>query len=309
MENNKFADYPFDDDQIDFLEIIKILWGRRIFIFTFTSIITIIAIIYALSLPNIYSSKAHLVPQVENSSASSGLGAYSGLAGIAGISLGGDTENLSIEAMARIKSFDFFSKHFLPNIKLEDLLAVDSWDRNNNKVLYKEKIFDEVSKKWVRKVSPPKSSIPSDQEAYRKYKKIISVVEDKKTKYVTLSIKHQSPYVAQNWANIIVNNVNESMRKETKDIADQSILFLNQKYQETSVNDLKIAIAELIDSQMQKLMFASVRKDYIYKTIDSPLVSELKSSPNRALICIIGTLIGFFLAIILVLGIHYKKNS
>tara|TARA_B100000963_G_scaffold362025_1_gene402257 strand:- start:23286 stop:24215 length:930 start_codon:yes stop_codon:yes gene_type:complete len=309
MENNKFADYPFDDDRIDFLEIIKILWGKRIVIFTFTSIISIIAIIYALYLPNIYSSKAHLVPQVENSSASSALGAYSGLAGMAGISLGGDTENLSIEAMARIKSFDFFSIHFLPNIKLEDLLAVDSWDRNNNKVSYKEKIFDEASKKWVRKVRPPKSTVPSDQEAYRKYKKIISVVEDKKTKYVTLSINHQSPYVAQNWVNIIVNNLNESMRKQTLDTADQSILFLNQKYQETSVNDLKIAIAELIDSQMQKLMFASVREDYIYKTIDSPLVSELKSSPDRAFICIFGTLAGFFLAIMLVLGNHYFKNS
>ena len=124
-----------------------------------------------------------------------------------------------------------------------------------------------------------------------------------------MSIRHQSPYVAQNWVSIIVDNVNESMRKETKDISDQSITFLNEKYEETSVNDLRKAIAELIDAQMQKLMFASVRNDYVYKTIESPLVPELKSSPNRAVICIVGTLIGFFLSIILVLIIQLRKGS
>ena len=60
---------------------------------------------------------------------------------------------------------------------------------------------------------------------------------------------------------------------------------------------------------MQKLMFASVRNDYVYKTIESPLVPELKSSPNRAVICIVGTLIGFFLSIFLVLIMQLRKGS
>ena len=184
-----------------------------------------------------------------------------------------------------------------------------SWNRKTNTITYKEKLFDDAAKKWIREVKAPKSIIPSNQEAFREYKKIISVTEDKKTKYVTLSIRHQSPYVAQNWVSIIVDNINESMRKETKDISDQSITFLNEKYEETSVNDLRKAIAELIDAQMQKLMFASVRNDYVYKTIESPLVPELKSSPNRAVICIVGTLIGFFLSIILVLIIQLRKGS
>lgn len=297
------------DETIDLSQVILSLWKNKVLILVVSIMFAVASVLYALSLPNIYVSKTHLVPQVENSSVSSSLGAYSNLAGMAGISLGSDGDNLSMEAMARIKSFDFFSSQFLPKIKLEDLLAVESWNRKTNTITYKEKLFDDAAKKWIREVKAPKSIIPSNQEAFREYKKIISVTEDKKTKYVTLSIRHQSPYVAQNWVSIIVDNINESMRKETKDISDQSITFLNEKYEETSVNDLRKAIAELIDAQMQKLMFASVRNDYVYKTIESPLVPELKSSPNRAVICIVGTLIGFFLSIILVLIIQLRKGS
>ena len=297
------------DETIDLSQVILSLWKNKVLILVVSIMFAVASVLYALSLPNIYVSKTHLVPQVENSSVSSSLGAYSNLAGMAGISLGSDGDNLSMEAMARIKSFDFFSSQFLPKIKLEDLLAVESWNRKTNTITYKEKLFDDAAKKWIREVKAPKSIIPSNQEAFREYKKIISVTEDKKTKYVTLSIRHQSPYVAQNWVSIIVDNINESMRKETKDISDQSITFLNEKYEETSVNDLRKAIAELIDAQMQKLMFASVRNDYVYKTIESPLVPELKSSPNRAVICIVGTLIGFFLSIFLVLIMQLRKGS
>ena len=297
------------DETIDLSQLILSLWKNKVLILVVSIVFAVASVLYALSLPNIYVSKTHLVPQVENSSVSSSLGAYSNLAGMAGISLGSDGDNLSMEAMARIKSFDFFSSQFLPKIKLENLLAVESWNRKTNTITYKEKLFDAAAKKWIREVKAPKSIIPSNQEAFREYKKIISVTEDKKTKYVTLSIRHQSPYVAQNWVSIIVDNINESMRKETKDISDQSITFLNEKYEETSVNDLRKAIAELIDAQMQKLMFASVRNDYVYKTIESPLVPELKSSPNRAVICIVGTLIGFFLSIFLVLIMQLRKGS
>ena len=297
------------DETIDLSQVILSLWKNKVLILVVSIMFAVASVLYALSLPNIYVSKTHLVPQVENSSVSSSLGAYSNLAGMAGISLGSDGDNLSMEAMARIKSFDFFSSQFLPKIKLENLLAVESWNRKTNTITYKEKLFDAAAKKWIREVKAPKSIIPSNQEAFREYKKIISVTEDKKTKYVTLSIRHKSPYVAQNWVSIIVDNINESMRKETKDISDQSITFLNEKYEETSVNDLRKAIAELIDAQMQKLMFASVRNDYVYKTIESPLVPELKSSPNRAVICIVGTLIGFFLSIFLVLIMQLRKGS
>ena len=58
---------------------------------------------------------------------------------------------------------------------------------------------------------------------------------------------------------------------------------------------------------MQILMLASSNEAYVFKAIDSPFVPEKKSSPRRALICIIGTLIGAILSLIIVFSQYYRK--
>ena len=40
-------------------------------------------------------------------------------------------------------------------------------------------------------------SIPSKQDAYYEYKDILSISEDKNTKFVNISIQYQSPHVAK----------------------------------------------------------------------------------------------------------------
>ena len=191
-------------------------------------------------------------------------------------------------------SFDF-SKHFLPYIELENLFAVDKWNRNNNTITYLKNIYDPVTKTWVRKVKPPKKNVPSEQEAYKQYKLAVTVNENKKNKYVSISVTHKSPYVAKKWNDIIVSQINKSMREESQKIAQESIVFLNEAYNKTKKDVIKKAVSELIETQMQTLMLSSVSKDYVYKTIDSALIPEGKSSPNRALICIVITLIGGFI--------------
>ena len=118
------------------------LLKRKYLISLLTTIAAVLSVLYALSLPNIYTSKALLAPSSSNNSTSN-MGAYSSLAGLAGISLpGGESGNPIIEAMARIKSFDFFVNYFVPNIKIENLVAVDSWLREDNIMIYKSNIFD-----------------------------------------------------------------------------------------------------------------------------------------------------------------------
>ena len=43
---------------------------------------------------------------------------------------------------------------------------------------------------------------------------------------------------------------------------------------------------------MQTLMLASSSKAYIFKTIESPVVPEEKSAPNRPLILLLGLILG-----------------
>ena len=56
-------------------------------------------------------------------------------------------------------------------------------------------------------------------------------------------------------------------------------------------------------------MLAASNEDYVFKIIDPPIASEERSKPNRALICIIGVLIGFLLAVLTIFIVEYRKIS
>ena len=58
---------------------------------------------------------------------------------------------------------------------------------------------------------------------------------------------------------------------------------------------------------MQTLMLASTNKAYVFKVLDSPIVPEIKSGPIRSIICVIGTLIGGALSLLIVFIQHYRK--
>ena len=289
------------DNEIDLAELFSIIWNKKLFISIFTSIAALISVLYALYLPNIYTSSSLLAPTTEDNSLSSQLGSFSGLAGLAGVSLpAGNISNSQI-AVKRIESFEFFSKYFLPNIKLEDLMAVDEWDAKNNSLIYDDSEFNSTSNEWSRK--------PSDQKAYKEYKRALSISQEELTGLVYLSMKHKSPVVAQNWVDTIIYNINECMREIDKQDAQNSIDFLNESLKNTNSQSIKVVFAKLMESQMQTLMLASSNEAYVFKTINSPIVPEDKSSPSRALICILGTLLGGILSILIVLFRNFRQTS
>jgi LPS O-antigen subunit length determinant protein (WzzB/FepE family) len=303
QENN--TNYYYENE-IDVKEVFYALWSKKIFITVITTIFAILSVIYALNLPNIFTSTATLAVANEKSTLSSKLGSYSALAGIAGVSLPSDSNNPSAEAIERIKSFDFFTEHFLPYINLEDLYAAKEWNSEEDIIIYDKKLFNKSKNKWVRNEIP---SIPSEQEAYEIYQKILSVSEDKKTRFVYISIKYFSPNIAKDWVEIVVKNINESMRSENMRVSSKSIAFLRERAENTNIKEIRDAISQLLQSQMQNLMLATASEDYIYKILNSPIAPEKKSEPGRALICFFGTFIGLLLSCVFALISHYRKIS
>ena len=86
-------------------------------------------------LPNIYESKALLVPVNSSSGISGALSSYRGLGGLAGINFpfGGDIGN-SQKAIKKINSLSFFENNIQKNIHLPDLMAFESWNSKTNTV-------------------------------------------------------------------------------------------------------------------------------------------------------------------------------
>ena len=298
------------DNEINLRELFYALWDKIFYIGVITSIFSLISIIYALMLPNVFQSQASMMPLIdEGNGMNSILGRYSGMTSLAGISLPSESRTKGQEAIARIKSFEFFSNDFLPQIKLENLMAVKEWNQTNNTLIYEESTFNSESRQWVRKVSPPKSIVPSSQEAYEKYQIIMNIKEDKITSFVTLSVEHKSPVIAQQWVEIILDQIDQVMRDQDRQTAMRSIEYLNSLTPTVNYEEIKQALSALQQEQMKKLMMVEANANYIFKVLDSPIVPEKKSKPRRALIVILGSLLGMMLSSLGVLVFHYTRKS
>ena len=293
------------DDEIDLRELFTVLWRGKLLIVGVTLLFAIGAVVYALSLPNIYRSEALLAPATEAGGGGSALGGLSGLAGMAGISLpggGADKTALGLEVM---QSRAFIERLFDQHELLVPLMAATGWNVQTGELLLDADAYDAVNETWLREPDPPRQSKPSAQEAYGKFQKVLAVAEDKKTGFVNLSVEHFSPIVAQQWVTWLVQDVNNVMREQEVSEAERSITYLKGQVANTSLTDLQAMFFELIQSQTETIMLAKVREEYLFKTIDPAIVPEQKYGPKRARICVLGTLLGGMLAVLLVLIRHY----
>lgn len=289
-------------DEINVRDLIKVLWDKKFFISSVTSLFAIIAIIYSLSLSNVYESQTILAPANDSDSSMGMLQQYSPMASLAGISLGSDTaKDKSLEAIARINSFDFFSEFILPEISLQDLMALKKWNSSSNTVEYDNNIFNSNKNIWIE-------SIPSAQEAFARYKKIMSISQDRKTQFVNITITHKSPYIAQEWVSIIVRNINMSMRDNEKNKVKKSIDFLNNQAMAVKYEEVRQSITALQQEQIKSLMLIEASQEYIFKSISSPIAPEFKSGPPRSAIIIVITLLGLVLSLIIVLINHFNNK-
>ena len=299
------------DDEIDLRELFYVLLKGKWIIVSLTAFVSIIGVIYSLLLPNIYESKAILVPVNSSSGISGALGSYSGLAGLAGISLptGGDEGN-SVKAIQKISSLSFFENHILVNIHLPDLMALKSWNSITNSLVFDDSIYDTNNKTWIRDYSYPQQQIPSAQESFQVFKsEHLLLSEDKKSGFITLSIKHQSPFIARQWVELVVNEINAFYRQKDKLESEKAARYLNQQILMTSLSEIKEVLAQLLQEETKKLTLIEANDYYVFDYIDPPAVMEKKSEPNRALIWILSALFGGMLSVVLVFIRHYAAKQ
>ena len=313
MQEIKDKKHSIDfDDEIDLRELFKALSDGKWLILALTTLVSIFGVIYSLYLPNIYKSEAILVPVTPSNNISGALGSYGGIAGLAGISLSsGDDEGNSVKALKKIGSLSFFENNILQNIFLPDLMAVKYWDVEKNIVVYDDSIYQRTSNTWVRDVSYPKKQIPTAQESFEVFTdKHLYISQDQKTGFITLSIRHQSPFIARQWVELIINEVNNFYRQKDKAESEKAVNYLNQQIEITGLTQIKQVIAELLQEETQKLTLIEANQYYVFDYIDPPAVMERKSEPKRSIIIIIITLLGAVIGVFFVLLKHYvfKKS-
>jgi len=118
---------------------------------------------------------------------------------------------------------------------------------------------------------------------------------------VRVSVEHYSPTVARQWVDWLVDDLNSEIMRQDVSEAEQAIEYLNKQIANTSLAELQTVFFSLIEEQTKTVMLAKVSSEYLLKTLDPAVAPEEKAKPKRALIAVLGTLLGGFLGIVIVL--------
>ena len=308
IQNQSYQPY---DDEIDLRELFSVLWSAKILILVITLAFTSISIVYALITPNKYQATVVLAPAEQNSSGiSSALSKFGGLASLAGISLGDDQSGETRIAIEVMQSRSFIEQFIKQSGIMVEIMAAKGWDSNQRRLIIDKDIFDIQTRQWARTPPPGRQITPILWEAYEIFKdKMLSVSEDKKTGLVTVGIEYYSPYLAKQWVENYILAINLYLQQRKLKRIEKNIRYLEEQIATTSVAEMREIFFTLIEEQIKNKMLVEASPDYAFTSVSEAMLPEEKSQPKRALIVVLGNLLGAMLSICLVLLRHYWFNS
>ena len=303
LEKTK-KEISFTENEIDIKEFFHVIWTNRIQIIIITIAFAFLSLFYSLSLTNMFRSES--LSQIAGSSGQDFSNSISTLADMAGISAPKSDQETKAYVVMEVVSSRAFLKHLMTfDDVLPSLMAAKEFDWTNQKLIFDKTKYDPTKKKWIRKVNPMVSQIPSVQETYVKYKQAVGFSVVERTGFIRISIKHQSPIFAKDFLDLIIGEVNTLLRKNDLQESTDALTFLKNEMSKTSLLEIRSSINDVIESQLKTQMMAKVREDYVLKLIEPPFYPEVKFSPNRPLISILGTLLGLMVGTIFVVVRFY----
>jgi len=310
VQNQIQTPQPYDDE-IDLRELFSVLWAGKKLIVAVTAIFAVVSVIYALSLANQYKASA-VVSSAHSGGSSLGAmaGQLGGLASLAGINIGSGESNETQEAMEIMQSWGFLEA-FIQTHKLQvPVYAATGWDEPSNSLKLDDDLYDAASKRWlIEDDASGENRAPSSWELYESFKSRVAVSQDKTSGLINVSVEYYSPQIAKQWVDLFIRTINDYMRARKLEQVNRNIEYLTVQIEKTAIADMREVFYELIEEQTKSKMLAEASPEYAFVTVSRAMVPEEKSQPKRALVCILGTLLGGMLSVLWVLVRRYAFSK
>jgi uncharacterized protein involved in exopolysaccharide biosynthesis len=309
VQNNIQNDTQYDDE-IDLRELFGALWAGSRKIIAITAVFAFVSVIYALSVSNQYKATVLLAPaQSDGSDLSGALGQLGGLASLAGVSIGGGDSSEAQMAQEIMKSWSFIDGFIADNDLAVELSAVKDWSKGSNELLINDGVYDTENKQWLIENESGVTGPPSSWVLFQAFSERLVVSENKKSGLVSVSIEYYSPQIAKQWLDMYVAAINAHMQQRQMEKVTNNINYLQAQIEKTSIAEMREVFYTIIAEQTKNKMVAEASPEYAFVAVSPSMVPEEKSQPERAFICIIGTLLGGILSVLLVLVMHYARKS
>ena len=295
------------NDEIDFEELLRVLWSAKIKIIAITALFAFISVVYALWVPNQYKAEILLAPAQYDGSDLSGISRQiGGLASLAGVNLG-DSQTSEVQIAQEVMRSWSFIEDFIRTNKIEvEVYAAKGWDRKTNKLLIDDDLYNIKTQEWyVEDDNTGEIGPPSTWKLYKEFSELLVIAEDESLGLVSLSIEHYSPYIAKQWSDLYISAINAHMQKRQLERVNNNINYLNLQIEKTSKAEMKEIFYKIVEEQTKDKMVAEASPEYAFVVVSPSMIPEEKSQPQRALIVILCTFLGGILSILIVLVKHY----
>jgi uncharacterized protein involved in exopolysaccharide biosynthesis len=219
----------------------------------------------------------------------SSIGGLSGLASLAGINIGGAETS---EPLAVLRSREFGSA-FIEDLNLLPVFFNSELDARTGRW----KSAD--ARKW-----------PDIRDGYKFFdEEVRKVAEDKKTSLVTLSIEWTDASVAAQWANLLVERLNDRLRRRALTEAEGNVAYLRSELANTNVVGLQQSVGRLLDTELQKVMLARGTKEFAYRVVDKAVAPKWRTKPRRLQTVLLSVLGGATLMVIAVCANYVARRD
>ncbi len=285
---------PNPDDKVD----LRLLWRHfirnkwRIALYMLVPMV-LAAIVVSLMRP-VYQSEVVLVPAATDDPASdlSALTSqFRGLASIVGISTSSGSTKEQTIAILQSRAF---TEEFIRRENLMPVFFASRWD---------SKAAKWKASSWRR---PP--TLSDGAEMFDEEIRMIS--DDTTTTLVTLHIEWFDPQLAARWANALVRQLNNDMRKRDIAEAQRSIEFIRRELDRSDILEVRQGLYVLMQQQLERIVMANVREDYALKVLSPALAADANDFiwPKKIAILAACGLLGLILGILVVaLRVSWQK--
>ena len=310
LENNASGAHQYDDE-IDLKELFGVLWAGKILIVAITAVFAIGSVLVALSIPNQYKATALLAPaQADGGGLSSALGQLGGLASLAGVSIGEGSSSESQIAQEIMKSWSFVEGFISDNSLEVEVYAAEGWSKSSGELKIDDDVYDIDTQSWLLEDDETgELRPPTSWELFSRFGEMLSVSQNKQSGLVSVSIEYYSPVIAKAWLDRYIAAINEHMQARQVTKVSSNISYLEAQIAKTAIAEMREVFYTIIEEQTKNKMVAEASPDYAFVAVSPSMVPEEKSKPSRALICVLGTLLGGMLGVLLVLVRHYAFPS
>jgi uncharacterized protein involved in exopolysaccharide biosynthesis len=296
--NNIYGPQTGNDGDESLAKLIALFWRERRFIAIVSIFVTMLAATYALFQEDIYRAETVIVPTGGRQSSPSMSSQIGSAAALVGINLGdsaGVIDPVST-AIAIMNSRDFILK-FIDKHEILVPLFASKWNPNLRQSEIDERDYDEQSASWLLN-----GGEPTDLQAYRAFRSILTITPpDRTTGIARVAIDWPDPIRASIWANLLIEDINLSLKLRDVAEATSAIEFLQEQLNATKLVEMQRVFYQLIESQTRVIMLADVRDEYMFQVIDPAVPPDTIVGPNRLLISALGAAVGFLLALFFVL--------